>query len=175
MKYTPLNQRGFSYHIILPVLTMLAVSVIGVHVFTASHAATPTYFQMLNAADAASTPGVSQIQSSIQSLGTQTVSQVLPGAELDYLIGGKVPVDNICYYFQIMPLKGGGTVAKIAFGGIGAMKTLNIPYDATRSGYLQKVCVPTDNGATPAYSVKNLSPETGPEVLVYQAEVAQVK
>jgi hypothetical protein len=38
MKYTPLNQRGFSYHIILPVLTMLAVSVIGIYT------AEPTWF-----------------------------------------------------------------------------------------------------------------------------------
>lgn len=157
----------------LPVVIVLGVATIGATVFHASHAATPTVVQILNYADAAQTSGVSNIASNVQSLGDQTVSQVNPGAELDYMVSGKAPVNNQCYYFQIMPLKGGGTTAKISFAGVGATKTVNIAFNPLNGGYLQKVCVPTGTGTTQAYSVKNLSPATGPLVLVYQDEVTQ--
>lgn len=165
-----LSTKGLT-RMFLPVVIVLGVATIGATVFTASHAATPNSFQLLNYMDAAQTPGVTNISANVQSIGTQTVSQVAPGAELDYLVGGKAPVTNECYYFQILPLKGGSTTAKIAFAGLGATKTMNIALNTANSSYLQRVCVPTGTGTTQAYNVKNLSPATGPLVLVYQDEV----
>ena len=173
-KYFSLSSAGFAYHVILPVIAVLVVVGIGAKVLTASHAATPNYYQVLNSANAAQTTGVSQIAAQVQSLGSQTVSELAPGAQLDYLVYGKVPITSECYFIQVLPLKGGSTTANITFGGIGATKSVNVTYNANYSNYLQRFCVPTNaTGATPAYNVYNQSPSTGPDVLVFEDVVEQ--
>lgn len=186
MKFHRLNQTGLA-HYILPALVVVAIGLIGVRVLTASHADSPTvkitntsststtssFYQILNYASAAQTTGVTQVSAQIQSLGAQTVDQLSPGAQLDLLAYGKTSISSECYYFQVLPLKGGGATATIAFGGIGASKTVNFTYNATYASFLQSFCVPTGKGATPSYNVENLSPSTGPDVLVYQDVVQQ--
>lgn len=148
---------------LLPFLIVFAG--IGAYVLTSSHAATVSYVNFLNSGSAAQTAGVSTVTDNLLQIGAQSVSQVAPGGQLDYLTGGKVAYGSICYYARAVNPKGVGTTAKVEFVGQGSSKTVSLPV----ANDYQSVCVNSGHGALKAYNVYNLSPADGPNVLIYQA------
>lgn len=150
----------------------MTFAAIGTYLVFSSYAATVTNYAFLNFSDAAQTAGVTNISSVANQIGSQTMSQVAPGGQLTYLVGGKVPLKSICYFLQIMPLKGGDTTAKVSLTAQSTAKTVNINYDPNNSNNFQQVCIRAGSGSPQSYNVANLSPSTGPNVLVYQAVVS---
>ncbi len=158
---------------LLPVLFVAAFALFGsAYLLLHSHAATQSSVQFLNYASAGQTTGVTNVQAQVNSIGTQTVSQLAPGAKLNYLVGGKVPIKSECFVFNVLPLKGGSTTAKIEFVSGSHSVNQSITYNPNNP-YWQQVCVNNESKALKGYSVFNRSPSTGPLVLVYQDIVLQ--
>lgn len=154
------------------ILVVSLIAFCAVYFSATSRAASPTYYQVLNYTSAAQTKGVTPVAMQVNSLGAQTANQVLPGGKLTYIVGGKVPIKSQCYYFTIMPLKGGGLTAKIVFAGQGSAKAINVTYAPEKDGYLRSYCVKSGGGQIRPYNVWNASPSTGPAVFVYEDIVA---
>ncbi len=156
---------------ILPGAIVLIVVIAGSYFLSSSHAETANYSQFLNYQSAEKTAGVVNIQAQIDSIGEQTVSDVSPNAQLSYAVGGKVAIKRECYYIQVLPLKGGGLTAAVELTGQGNSTKLNITYDPSKASSYQRICVNSGNHPIKAYNVINLSPSSGPDVLIYQDEL----
>jgi len=153
---------------VIPVVLVLLFALVGGYALVSSHAATIGYTQVLNYQARSQTVGVTDIQAQVNSIGSQTVSDISPGAQLDYQVGGKVAISQECYFVEVLPLKGGGTTATVQFTGQGSAITRQLVYDPNQAGNFQKVCVSSGNGTIQAYNVYNKSPSTGPDVLVFE-------
>lgn len=132
-----------------------------------SNAATVNYTAINNYTFAMAAPGVSSVQAQVNFIGSQTVNQLAPGAKLTYSQGVKSP-KNVCYYVQVLPLKGGGTTATVDFTSPTRVMTVNLTYDPNNTGNFQVVCVGTGLKSNPGYNIYNRSPASGPALLVYQ-------
>jgi hypothetical protein len=162
LKNTKYSRKGL-------VLFVVVFAALGAYFLLQTNAApSVAYSNFLNYTDAASTPNVTNATDFIGQVGTQTVSQVAPSGQLDYLIGGKVAFGSICYYVRAVNPKGVGTVAQVDFAGQYNSKTISVPV----SNNYQPVCISSGHSTTmKGYSVYNMSALDGPAILVYQAVI----
>jgi hypothetical protein len=180
MKTKKMNQEGIT-HYLLPVLFVLIIAVIGVRLLTASHAATPaditaasspnvtkSKVEFIPADTANRSTGITLSSATVSQVGVQMVAQVAPNAQLTFPKGIVGTGDTACYFVQAQPLKGGGSTATIEFNSTSYSVNKNIAYDLNNPGTFSEVCVQPGQQANKGFSLANLSPSTGPDVLVYE-------
>jgi hypothetical protein len=150
---------------------VLIFAAVGSYTLLKSHAALPPpYLQFLNYQSAAQTTGVSNVSDYIDSIGAQTVSQVAPGGQLTYLVGGKTPTKTLCYFIRAGNTKGVGTVATVQLTNQYDAATISLPINYQ----YQRYCVvsTSTSGTLKPYNVYNKSAVDGPNVLIYQTIVS---
>lgn len=168
MKYTKLNQFGLA-HYILPVIVVGVIAAIGTIVLTRSHAATYPYVGFANDTSAIKVANtVFTSQDAVPGIGTQYITDLVPGAKMSYAAGfyGKVPLTSVCYEVRVYNSPKSSTQvtsANVGFSGQGATRTVNLPAD---NNY-HNVCVTTSTYPQVSWNVWNQSDAA--YVLVYQA------
>jgi hypothetical protein len=165
-----LDQKGL-VHYVLPALSILAVAVIGTYVISSGHAATKPLATFADYQSAEQVAGVTAVSAEVPNLQNPVmVSQVAPGAQLNYGINSRDTFQNACYYVNIPALKGTPSTAKVEFTAVGKTQTLNLSTTPSSPFEFQRVCVDSgQNPTTENFNVANLSPIGGANVLVYQA------
>lgn len=138
---------------------------IGTYVLTQSQADTTSYANFYGQSNALVETGVSGVTDSVNSAGTQSVSQVSSGSKLTYIGMGKSKFRTVCYYVRAVSGPGTGKTAKVEFVGQGSSKVFNF---AVSDNY-QSFCVKSGHKTQKSHNVYNASGPNGPDVNVYQA------
>jgi hypothetical protein len=161
-----------TYKLIGLVVVVAVFAVLGVKLLNNSSAATPTpapAVGVYNYTDAAGVDGINIaiIQDGVAGIGVQSVTQIQPGKQLTYVLGGKLASTSSCYYLRAYFNGKAAPVsptASVTLVGDGNVRTVSLPVEY--SGNYHEVCVPSGKQAQPPYNVANNSTEAS--ILVYQ-------
>src|SRR4051812_13554499 len=105
-----------TYKLIGLVVAVAVFAVLGVKLLSnsgASPAASTPVVGYLNFQSAASVDGVdvANMQDAVAGIGLQTVTEIAPGKQLTYVMGGKVVPTSVCYYLRASNPKSGVQIA----------------------------------------------------------------
>jgi hypothetical protein len=152
------------------VLAVALFALLGVKLLNnsgASPATPPPVIGYLNYQSMANADGLSVFtsQDNIAGLGAQYVSDIIPGKQLTYVMGGKVVPNTVCYYLRVYNSPKSATQvtsASVTLVGTNNSQTVTLPADDS----YREVCVPKGKQAQLPYNVANNS--SAAYVLVHQ-------
>jgi hypothetical protein len=145
---TKINQKGFSHHLLLPVVVII-IAAVGAFVLSKSHAATvPSLgFNNYNTVANYTSTGVFKSQDVVPGIGWQPISEIPPNKQLiyNYFPSKVVRSTQNCYYLRIYsdpkspnPV----TSAKVQIVSYGNSKVVTLPVSAK----YYEVCVSSGTG-----------------------------